>query len=158
MITVTHSIFDGISAFASLASLFLILQGLATNTLDERDIVDAPVVEPIEKLLEKYIKENNLSHDQLGEFHQVRAFERPKELLVTPNQNREEYRPHTIDCKTGAFYSAIDKRPVIRLNELADLSERSVTKFNLIKFKDDNFRHFVAKCKENKAKVSDIKS
>jgi hypothetical protein len=155
---VSHAIFDGISAFAALVSLFLIIQALDSGALDEkRDIVDAQVVDPVEVWLHKYLASRNMSRADLGEFHQIEPFQRPKSLTIGPGELRTGFESTALDDPTIAFYSALDHKPVIDLGELRELSERSVTKFHLTTFAGEKFRRFAAKCKQHKAKVSYIK-
>lgn len=154
IITVTHAIFDGISAFAALVSLFFIIQALYTGVLDEqRDIYDSPVIDPVETWLRTYLAENNRNYADLGAFQTVQPFSCPTALTIQPGEARLGYEPTGMSDTDSFFFSALDGKPVISLNDLKRISEASVTKFHLTMFEGEKFKNFAAKCKQHKAKV-----
>ena len=160
IVTVSHAIFDGTSAFVSLISLFSIFEALYMNKLDLNDIYDAKVIKPVENYATEYI--NRLEDkNNLADYVHLNGFKKPSDLIITKEADRTDYYPiQSYNEKTDygklKFYSAIDNKPLIGLDELLSISKSSITKFYFNTFEGDKYNKFLAKCKEKKAKVTGV--
>ncbi|CAK9252667.1 unnamed protein product [Sphagnum jensenii] len=164
LISVSHALFDGLSALASLVSLFLITQALLDENLDEKDIVDSAVIEPVERYIHNYVHETGLE-SKLASFYHCRPFKRPTRLVMTDwAKERLSFnavngcgsgRKEGVDFSSGrlsaaGFFCHDDDQMFASLSDLVDISDRSVTKFHLTTFGGEQFQRFLANCKLHK--------
>lgn len=161
LISVSHALFDGLSAFATLATLFLIIQELFDGSLNESEIVDAPVVDSVENYVSEFLQQQGLT-SRLAPFQHARPFKTPRHLVMSdPLSERVAFNPtdvnnnpHLFNDPSLGFYSALDDQLVIKLSDLARISDQSVTKFHMTTFGGQQFRQFLNRCKLHKAKVN----
>ena len=90
------------------------------------------------------------------------GFKKPQRFVVKAAGDRKPFMTSAISVsdpaatKTSGFYSAIDGKLAVSMNELIDVCERSITKFYMINFAGDKYHRFIAKCKQNNAKVTSV--
>jgi hypothetical protein len=164
IITVSHAIFDGTSAFVSLVSLFTILEYLFENQSQQESIrqhlFEAKVVEPVEEYVRTHLEAFNLTYDSLGEYKKLGGFKRPSSFVINHENDRKPYVPidlsDELNLESGGFFSALDNEPVLSLKDLIRESESSVTKFYTTVFEGEKYEKFLATCKNKNSKVTGV--
>jgi hypothetical protein len=166
IITVSHAIFDGTSAFVSLVSLFNILEYLFVNQADHESInehlIDAKVIEPVEACAMNHLEKTNISYEQLADYKKIGGFKRPSSFIINNENERTQYIPiekledNPDRIKLGGFYSALNDALIINLDSLLEISKNSVTKFYLSVFEGDKYEKFLTICKSNNAKITGV--
>jgi hypothetical protein len=156
--TATHSVFDGHSAFQTLANLFYIIENVYTDKLKKELIRQAKVANTIEETVIKHLE--NIQN--IGSYNKLDGFKQPASFCVKDIQtDRKIYIPvdelnsSTNEVK-GAFYSEIDDSLYITLDKLLEISRNSLTKMYFISFQGDKFKRFISKCKLNNTKITGV--
>jgi hypothetical protein len=163
IITVTHAIFDGLSAFSTLINLFYLIESVYTNKLNMKLIREMPVVACIENHVENFlIKEENLTIKNVT-YRTLDGFKRPTGFTInqingSTAPHREFYLPtdekDIKKLKMGSFYNAHDHTEYISLAKLLDNSQHGVTNFYFKLFEGEKNKIFLTKCKEKGTKVT----
>lgn len=166
IITVSHAIFDGTSAFVSLVSLFTILEYLFENKSHHDSInehlIDAKVMKPVEECAMNHLEKSNMSYEQLADYKKIGGFKRPSSFIINNENDRTHYIPieklssNSDQIKLGGFYSALNNQLVINLDDLLEISKNSVTKFYLNVFEGEKYEKFLATCKSKNAKITGV--
>lgn len=166
IISLTHAIFDGSSAFVSLVGLFMIFEALCTQQLHSNsEVPDAKVIRPVEEFANEYILKKSESNETLAEYKKIDGFKQPTQLLVCQEVERKQYIPVTnldefielssTNSETG-FYSAIDNKLIVKLDNLLEISKSSVTKFYFNKLDGSKFKQFLQLCKTKSCKLTGV--
>lgn len=151
LITASHAIFDGHSAFATIATLFFLIEGVYANKISY--VKEIPVAPSMEEFVLNHLKENT---NEIAEFNKIGGFKQPTSFIIkNPELDRQLYIP--VDTLIeGAFYSDLNQSEYVNLKELVAISKDSVTKFHCTTFKGEQFKRFLAKSKFLNAKVTGV--
>lgn len=156
--TATHAIFDGQSAFASLAGLFTLVENLYTDKFQVEHLFQAKVADSIEQTVNAHLEKNPIE----CEFNHVEPFKHPRNFMVKNFYSDrkfyisvDELNKPDADLK-GAFYSDFDQSEVISLKALVELSKESLTKLYFIKLGGEKFKNFLVNCKKKGTKVTSV--
>ena len=158
IITLTHSIFDGLSAFATLVNLFYLIENLYSNKLNMKYVRELPVARPIEEHIEHFLTKPENSPVSQVKYATLDGFKRPSGLMINNlDEDRKFYTSIDSDLeKHGAFYSDVDNSVYMSLETLLEVSKSSVTNVYFKLFEGDKYKHFLAKCKRMNSKVTGV--
>ena len=157
--TATHSIFDGHSAFQTFAHLLSIIENVYADKIKKEHIKQAKVSSTIEEIVTNHLEKL----ENIGQFNKLDGFKQPDNFLVKNiHSDRKEYIPvdeinngNNTDLK-GAFYSDVDHKECISLENLVEISKKSLTKMYFTSFTGDKFKKFINVCKANNTKVTGV--
>jgi hypothetical protein len=166
IISLTHAIFDGSSAFVSLVGLFMIFEALYTQQLHSNsEVPDAKVIRPVEEFANEYILKKSELNETLAEYKKIDGFKQPTQLLISQDVERKQYIPvenlkeflklSSTNSEVG-FYSAIDNKLIVKLDKLLEISKSSVTKFYFNKLDGSKFKQFLQLCKTKNCKLTGV--
>jgi len=155
IITATHSIFDGHSAFQSLINLLFIIENVYTNKLSHQDQIKKEIVAvSVEQTVMAQLKKQT---NNIGRFNKLNGFLQPEYFLVKNihTDRKVLLTINEIDLN-GAFYSASDHSQFTTLRSLFDLSLDSITKIYFFTFTGNKFKKFLEICKTKRIKITGV--
>jgi len=151
LITASHALFDGHSAFATVATFFFLIEGVYANKISH--VKQEPVAPSMEEFVLNYLNSNT---NEIGEFNKIGGFKKPDTFIVKNlNLDCPAYVP-VENLSEGAFFSDLDQTEYVTSRELIEISKNSPTKFYCTSFKGEQFKRFLAKSKEMNVKVTGV--
>lgn len=142
IITASHAIFDGQSAYLAIADLFSIIEMVYNHKLRVDQFKMARPADSVDDVAAEHLRRLEGTSERACSFLKVNGFSWPDTFLVKDSsKDRCNFIPadelldeRGLELK-GAFYSDSDQSEYISLKELTSLSSKSLTKMYFIHFK-----------------------